>query len=302
MLVYGMVARGTTRCASLTRSDTPNRVKVHPLMSDPPRPTALVTGASSGLGRELARRLVLDRGYDVLATARRLDRLDELAAGLPPGRVKVLDGDLASPEFRERLWAWALEQGGGGLDLLINNAGLGHYSALADEEPAIIGQIIEVNLVAVIDLTRRAVGHMAGRGGGQIVQISSVLGSIGMPYSATYVATKHAVDGLVRSLRYELAGTRVRVWAAQPGRTESEFHTRALGQGEPVEGRTPHAAPVDRVALGILRGLDRDVAFLAPTWTAWWPLLAARLFPKTFDRVMTRWAPGHFRREIDRAR
>jgi short-subunit dehydrogenase len=273
-------------------------------MPDQPRPLALVTGASSGLGWELARQLVLGRGYDVLATGRRLDRLQELAAGLPPGRVKVLDGDLALPEFRDRLWAWTLEQGGG-LDVLINNAGLGHYSSLADEDPAIIREIIEVNLVAVIDLTRRAVVHMAGRGGGQIVQISSVLGSIGMPYSATYAATKHAVDGLVKSLRYELAGTKVRVWAAQPGRTESEFHTRALGSGESGEsgaGKTPHAEPVDRVAAGILRGLDRDVAFLAPTWTAWGVLTTARLCPRTFDRIMAWWTPGYFKREIDRGR
>ncbi|WZO99395.1 SDR family NAD(P)-dependent oxidoreductase [Isosphaeraceae bacterium EP7] len=270
-------------------------------MNDQPPRFALVTGASSGLGRELARQLVLERGYVVLATARRRDRLDELAAGLPAGRVRVLDGDLALPGFRGQLWEWA-DAESGGLDLLVNNAGLGHYAPLADEDPAMIGQIIEVNLVAVVDLTRRAVGHMLGRGRGQVVQVSSVLGSIGMPYSATYVATKHAVDGLVKSLRYELVGTNVRVWAAQPGRTESEFHSTALGQGSSNQGRTPHAAAAGRVARAILRGLDRDVAILAPTWAAWGTLAAARLFPRTFDRAMSRWAAGYFGREIDRAR
>jgi uncharacterized protein len=259
---------------------------------------ALVTGASAGLGRELVRQLVRDRGMTVLATARRLDRLEALAAELTAGRVAVLAGDLADPEFRDRLWARA-EALPGGLDLLVNNAGVGHYAAFAQEDPATIRRIVEVNLMALLDLTQKAVRHMAARGSGQVVQISSALGFVGIPYSATYVATKHAVNGLVKSLRYELRGTGVRVWAACPNRIESEFHAVALGGPGAAPLRSPYSEPAERMARRILRGLDRRAAFLLPGASSWAVVRAAHWLPRPFDWFMQRWAPGHFRREMD---
>ena len=90
----------------------------------------------------------------MLATARRLDRLEELAAELPPGRVQVLAGDLGDTGFREQLWQQALDLPGG-LDLLINNAGAGHYAEFAEQDPHAIRQIIELNVMALLDLARR---------------------------------------------------------------------------------------------------------------------------------------------------
>src|SRR3954452_407836 len=119
---------------------------------------ALVTGASSGLGRELVRQLVHDRGMTVMATARRLDRLEALAAECPPGRVLVLAGDLADPAFRDRLWAEATALPGG-IEVLFNNAGVGDYSEFADQDPDAIRRIIELNLMALLDLTQKAVRH-----------------------------------------------------------------------------------------------------------------------------------------------
>src|SRR3954453_7499289 len=159
---------------------------------------ALVTGASSGLGRELVRQLVRDRGMTVLATARRLDRLETLAAEFAPGRVLATPGDLADPEFRERLWAQA-EALPGGLDLLVNNAGLGNYAEFADQDPAAVRQIIEVNVMALLVLTQKAGRHMRARGGGPTLEGSAALGFVGLPYSTVYVASKHAVNGLVKS-------------------------------------------------------------------------------------------------------
>ena len=208
-------------------------------------------------------------------------------------------GDLAEADFRARLWARA-EGLDGGLDLLVNNAGLGHYAAFADQDFAQVRRIVEVNLLALLDLTGRAVRHMRGRGSGQVLQVSSVLGSVGLPYSAAYVATKHAVNGLVKSLRYELRGTGVRVWAACPNRTESEFHAVALGGTGPRRSRW--AEPTDRVVRAILRGLDRPVAFLYPGPMAAAVVRAAHWLPGPFEWVMQRWAPGHFRREIESAR
>src|SRR5689334_17150851 len=106
---------------------------------------ALVTGASSGLGRELVRQLVLDRGRTVLATARRADRLEALAAGLPAGRVVTLAGDLADAQFRQTLWDHALRLPGG-VDLLVNNAGVGNYAEFVAQDRETIQKIIDLNL------------------------------------------------------------------------------------------------------------------------------------------------------------
>jgi short-subunit dehydrogenase len=262
--------------------------------------TALVTGASAGLGREVVRQLVRDRGMTVLATARRLDRLEALAAELPPGRVLVLAGDLADPAFRARLWQQA-ETLPGGLDVLVNNAGLGHYAEFAAQDDDTMRRIIEVNVIALMDLTRRAARHMKARGGGQIVAISSVLGFIGIPYSAVYVASKHAVNGLVKCLRYELRGTGVRVWAACPGRTESEFAAVALGEPGRTD-RVHQGAPTAAVVRAILRGLDGRRAFLLPTFAAWATVALAHWLPGPFDWWMQRWSPGYFRGELEQAR
>lgn len=261
---------------------------------------ALVTGASSGLGRELVVQLVRDRGMTVLATARRRDRLEELAASLPEGKVVVEDGDLADPAFRARLWSRA-EGMPGGLDLLVNNAGLGNYAEFAGQDPEAVRQMVEVNLMALLDLTQRAVGFMSARGSGQILEISSVLGFVGLPYSAVYVATKHAVNGLVKSLRYELRGTGVRVWAACPGRTASEFARVAMGAGGAV-GPIPRGEPTDRIVRAIVQGLDGRAAFLMPSWPSWGAVKAAYWLPRTFDWVMGRWSSLFLRKEMQVAK
>jgi short-subunit dehydrogenase len=255
---------------------------------------AVVTGASSGLGRELARQLVVERGMTVLATARRLDRLEELAAELPPGRLQVLGGDLADAGFRQRLWDQA-EAMPGGVDLLVNNAGMGNYADFTTQDSLAIRQIIELNLVALIDLSQKAARHMKARGAGQILQISSVLGFFGIRDSAVYTASKHAVNGLVKSLRYELSGTGVRVWAACPGRTASEFRQVALGERGGEVGRLPTGEPTDKVVRAIVRGLDRRTAFLLPSWRAWAAVTLAHWLPAPFDWIMCRWSPGSYK-------
>jgi short-subunit dehydrogenase len=264
--------------------------------------TALVTGASAGIGRELVRQLVRDRGMIVLATARRLDRLESLAAELPEGKVHIEPGDLADADFRARLWERA-EALPGGCGLLVNNAAFGHYADFADEDPAVIARMIEVNLVALMDLTRRALVSMRARDRGQVCQISSTLGFVGLPCSATYVATKHAVNGLVKSVAYELRGSGVRIWAACPNRTVSEFHGVALDRpGDAHAIRSAYADPTDVVVRRIVRGIDSRRTFVFPSLSARGVTSLSHWLPAPFDWVMGRWAPGHFRREMTRGR
>jgi uncharacterized protein len=258
---------------------------------------AVVTGASAGLGRELVRQLVLDRGMTVLATARRLAKLESLAAELPDGRVRILAGDLTDAAFRERLWEHT-ETMAGGIDLLVNNAGMGNYSDFTTQDPLVIRQIIDLNLLALIDLSQRAAEHMKTRGSGQILQISSVLGFIGIRDSAVYVASKHAVNGLVKSLRYELWGTGVRVWAACPGRTASEFRQVALGDRAGEVGRLPTGEPTAKVVRSIVRGLDRRAAFVFPSWRAWVVVALAHWLAVPFDWIMCRWSPGSYKKVL----
>ena len=215
---------------------------------------AVVTGASSGLGRELVHQLVRDREMTVLATARRLDRLESLAAELPhgaclddgrrprgcefpPGPVGARRGTPGRRRpARQQRGRWSL-------------------CRFRRSGPERIRQIIELNLMSLIDLSQMAVRHMRARGAGQILQISSVLGFVGIAESAVYAASKHAVNGLVKSLRYELAGTGVRVWAACPGRTMSEFSEMA-GRGAakppswPGTGTDRAGRPGDRPGAG----------------------------------------------------
>jgi short-subunit dehydrogenase len=236
----------------------------------------------------------------VLATARRRDRLEALAAEFPEGRVLVEAGDLADPGFRRLLWERA-EALPGGIDLLVNNAGLGHYAVFPDQDPEVVRHIFEINVVALSDLTQRAARHMKARGTGQILQISSVLGFVGMPYSTAYVASKHAVNGLVKSLRYELRGTGVRVWAACPARTSSEFNEVALADPSST-GRLPHGELTEKVVRGIVRGIDSRARFLLPTWNAWAIVTFAAWFPRLFEWGMDRWSAGHFGQELTQAR
>jgi short-subunit dehydrogenase len=261
---------------------------------------ALVTGASAGIGRELVRQLVLDRGYRVAATARRGDRLQALAGSLPEGRVLTLSGDLSDGDFRARLWSWA-EESTNGIELLVNNAGIGHFAPLVDQSLDVVRSIEEVNFIALVDLTQRALQSMVPRGRGQVLQVSSVLGFVGMPYSAAYVASKHAVNGLVKCLQYELRGTGVRVWAACPGRTESEFYRTALADPR-AQGPVPQGEPTDRIARAILRGLDKKATFLFPSAAARAVAVAAHWLGGPYDWWMSRWGPGYFAGEIDRAR
>ena len=253
---------------------------------------ALVTGASSGLGREMVRQLVRDRGMTVLATARRLDELEQLAAELPPGKVHVLAGDLQDAGFREQLWQQALGVPGraGPADQQCGDRPLCGVCRSGSRQPS--ARSSSSTSWPSSTSARRPHSHMRERGSGQILQISSVLGFVGIPYSAVYVASKHAVNGLVKSMRYELQGTGVRVWAACPGRTESGFSRNALGHGgEP--GLLPRGEPTARVVRSILKGLDRRCAFLVPTWTAWAGLRLAEWCPPLFDWLIVRWATRH---------
>jgi len=253
--------------------------------------TAIVTGASAGIGRELVRQLASHpklAEIQIIATARRGDRLDSLAAEFPAGRVMPYIADITDPAQRKALMEWARERFDR-LDLIVNNAGAGTYAEFEKTPPEAVRNLIALDVEAVIDLTARAIEWMKPAGKGQIVQVSSILGEVGLPYSAVYVAAKHAVNGLVKSVRYELAGSSISVWAACPGQTVSEFRAVA-GSGRTNDvgrGAEPTEKVVASIVREILRGGRRATYY--PTWQPWAISTVARVAPWAWDLIMQRY-------------
>ena len=171
--------------------------------------TILVTGASSGLGRAIA--LDLDRaGARVVATARREDRLDELCAD--GQRIVSAPGDITLDDDLDRIVAAA-----GDVDVLVNNAGLAWIGGVDEMSGDDIRKLVDVNVVAVMELTRRVLPAMLARGSGQIVVVGSILGDAVLPSLTVYSATKAALRAYTEGLRREVEGRGVHVTLVTPG-------------------------------------------------------------------------------------
>ncbi len=185
---------------------------------------ALVTGASSGIGKELARLIAAD-GYDLVLVARRRERLEELARELSVAHgvsARVIAADLADPASPKRI-ADELETERIAVDVLVNNAGLGIYGRLWKSDITRQLEIIQVNVVALTDLTGRLLPGMVSRARGRIVNVASTAAFQPGPYQAVYYATKAYVLSFSEAIAEELKGTGVTVTALCPGPTITEF-------------------------------------------------------------------------------
>lgn len=159
--------------------------------------------------------------------ARRAERLEKLAAEFGGAdAVLAVPLDLTAPGAGERLWQ-ELERRGVLVDLLVNNAGVGHTGPFLQEPPARIEAMIDLNVRALVDLTRRFTPAMVARGGGAVINVASTSAFQPVPYLAVYGASKVFVLSFTEALATELRGTGVVVQALCPGRTESEFHQTA---------------------------------------------------------------------------
>ena len=182
----------------------------------------LITGASSGIGREAAI-LLGKQGHRVYAGARRLDRMADLAdlAG-PAGGVSAVEMDVSETDDNERAVNQVID-GEGRIDVLINNAGFGLYGPIEDVPLDDARYQFEVNLFGLAHLTQLVLPHMRAEGSGRIVNVSSVGGRIWLPLAAWYDATKHALEGWSDCLRYETAPFGIQVVIIQPGAIKTEF-------------------------------------------------------------------------------
>ena len=193
-----------------------------------PWSTALVTGASSGIGDAFARELAAT-GTDLVVVARDRERLETLAKELPEAHgvhVEVLAADLSAPVSRAAVEK-RLADRTRPVDLLVNNAGFGTVGRFVDLPIGREEQQVQLNVLAVLRLTSVALAGMVARGHGNVVNVASIAAFVPAPDSATYAATKAFVCSFTESLHDELAGTGVCATASVPGFTRTEFQDRA---------------------------------------------------------------------------
>jgi short-subunit dehydrogenase len=180
--------------------------------------TALVTGASSGLGEQFARQLA-ERGYDLILVARRKDRLEKLAKELDT-TAHVIECDLANEAAKLE---GKVRKLGVDVDLLVNNAGFGNHGRFTEIDPGSDAEMIRVNCEAVVILTRAFVPAMVERGRGGVITVASTAGFQPLPYEATYSASKAFAYTFMDALRGELKGTGVTLTTVNPGPVPTEW-------------------------------------------------------------------------------
>jgi NAD(P)-dependent dehydrogenase (short-subunit alcohol dehydrogenase family) len=200
--------------------------------------TALVTGASSGIGEATALRLAA-LGITTYAAARRTDRMEHLKKK----GVRVLPLDVTDAASIERCVA-AVEAGHGGIDILVNNAGYGSYGSIEEVPLEEARRQVEVNLFGLAALTQRAIPHMRLQRWGKILNVTSIGGLQAFPYGGWYHATKFAVEGLSSSLRQELKPFDVDVILIRPGAIKTEWKDIAVDSLRKVSGNGPYAPAV----------------------------------------------------------
>jgi NADP-dependent 3-hydroxy acid dehydrogenase YdfG len=184
--------------------------------------TAIVTGASSGIG-EATTRLLAQNGCNVVLAARRKDRLESLASELGDERALAITTDVTDPSACAALIEQAVRRFGS-LDILVNNAGIGLYSPIAEADPEDWRKMFEVNVLGVLYTTRAGVRRMLRQGSGHIIFVSSLAGRrVPRAEATVYAATKHAITAVADGLKMELHQTGIRVTSVQPGLVRTEF-------------------------------------------------------------------------------
>lgn len=211
---------------------------------------AVVTGASSGIGTATARALH-ERGARVVVAARRVDRLEELAAEVGGLAVSCDVGDWESVQ---RLVAQTVEWGGR-IDVIVNNAGVGTFGRLHEADPVAAAAMYRVNVLGVIHGIRAAGERMVKQGSGGIVNVSSIVGEFPDPGGGAYAASKAAVDLLTRTAYRELRDEGVHVVLVKPALTDTEFSAVARGTGRRMGGDPP-----EKVARWVAEALESGSA------------------------------------------
>ncbi|MFF2625120.1 SDR family oxidoreductase [Kitasatospora griseola] len=221
--------------------------------------TVVVTGATSGIGRATALDLAA-HGFRVIATARTAEKAGKLTAAAAEAGLdlRTVLLDVTDPASCQDAFAEIDEQTGGGPWALVNNAGVLVPGAVEDVAEADARRVLEVNLLGAARLTRLVLPGMTRRGGGRIVQISSVAGRVSTPFNGWYCASKHALEALTDALRCEVAARGVRVSLIEPGCVDTPMFTDARAVPTPADSVHATAYAATRRLLALHRPLPPD--------------------------------------------
>jgi short-subunit dehydrogenase len=258
----------------------------------------LVTGASQGIGKALVEEAAR-RGARVLAAARSAELLDDLARSVRAvgGMIETLQADVTSADDRRRMAETAVHQFGG-LDVLINNAGIGATGHFAEVSPERLRTIMEVNFFGMTETTRVCLPLLKQGMTPAIVNVSSIAGKRGIPARSEYSASKFAVQGFSEAIRAELSKDGIDVLVVCPGLTRTNFSKNMLEQKAKLQmdhlrGMTPEA-----VARAILRALERGTNEVCLSWAGRLVVWVSRFLPRLADRIARRKVRALFRDEI----
>jgi dehydrogenase/reductase SDR family member 7B len=242
----------------------------------------LITGASSGIGRALAVEFAR-HGARLVLVARNAEKLKAVALSLP-GQHRVLPADVTKPDEVEGAVAAA-----GRIDVLVNNAGIGHCAALADMSLDEFRTVMETNFFGVFHFLKSVLPGMIERRSGLVIQISSVNGFCSVPLGSAYCASKFALEGLSQSVRIELHQHNVRMLIVRPGVIDTKFFDNSKGfrQNNPFPLR--HLMPAEVAAAKIVcaaaRG-KREIVLTADGQMLWW---LKKFSPALVDRILLRY-------------
>jgi short-subunit dehydrogenase len=190
------------------------------------RPVALVTGASSGIGKAATLALAA-AGFQVIGTSRDTSRVT------PGGGVTLLDLDVTGDESVATAVKQVMERFGR-IDVLVNNAGLGTNGAAEESSVGQAQGVFDVNVFGLMRMTKAVLPHMRAQGRGRVINISSVFGFVPSPFMAVYAASKHAVEGYSESVDHEVREHGVRVLLVEPGATNTPFDTNLVLADTPL--------------------------------------------------------------------
>ena len=243
----------------------------------------LVTGASQGIGRALCV-LAAQKGCRVLAAARSQALLDELAAEVKAagGILATVAADVTKPEDRTAMLA-AAQQHFGGLDVLVNNAGIGATGHFMDSDPQILRTIFETNFFGLIETTRAFLPVLKAGNTPAIVNISSVIGKRALPGRSLYSASKFAVAGFSESIRAELAKDGIDVLVVSPGLTQTNFSKNMLEQKAKIQLDHLRGMTSEQVAEAILKSIAKGTTDVTLTFKGKLLVLVNRFFPWIVD-------------------
>lgn len=237
----------------------------------------IVTGASSGLGMYMAE-LLCGQGHVVYAVARRKPHLEKLKQNCKElgGEIRIISGDLTDSKFRESIITKVLNESGR-IDFLINNAGYGTLILLEKQELADIKKMYEINCTAYEHLTNLVIPVMKKQGGGRIICTCSIAGLNAPALFSTYGATKYAVYGYMKPLRYELKKYNISLGLVFPPRMQTDFWVTALNCYEmtPVQRKevadklTKGTADPKKIARRTVKNLETNKFMILPHWMSW---------------------------------